>query len=80
MYHAIVRRIATRNFERVNDKDYETILRTCTEDIRHRFGGDHPLGGERHDKDALRRWFHRLGRLYPTLKLTVRDVWVKGLP
>lgn len=80
MYRAVVRRIATRNFERVNNQEYETILKGCTEDVRHRFGGNHPLGGERHDKEALRRWFQRLGRLYPTLKLTVRDVWVTGLP
>jgi ketosteroid isomerase-like protein len=80
MYHAIVKRIATRNFERVNDHDYEALLKDCAPDIHHRFGGNHPLGGERHDKEALRRWFQRLGRLGPSLRLTVRDVWVKGLP
>ncbi len=80
MYHAIVKRIATRNFERVNDKDYEALLKNCAADIHHRFGGTHALGGERHDKEALRRWFDRLGRLGPTLKLKVEDVWVKGLP
>ena len=80
MYHAIVKRLATRNFERVNDKDYDALLKDCAPDIHHRFGGNHPLGGERHDKEALRRWFERLGRLGPTLKLTVQDVWVKGLP
>jgi ketosteroid isomerase-like protein len=80
MYHAVVRRIAARNFERVNDKDYDALLEACTPNVHHRFGGDHPLGGERHDREALRRWFERLGRLCPTLRLTVRDVWVKGLP
>jgi ketosteroid isomerase-like protein len=80
MYHAIVKRIAARNFERVNDKDYDALLRDCAPGIHHRFGGNHPLGGERHDKQTLRRWFERLGRLYPSLKLTVTDVWVKGLP
>lgn len=80
MYHAIVKRIATRNFERVNDKDYDGLLRNCAPDIHHRFGGDHALGGERHDREALRLWFERLGRLCPTLHLSVRDVWVKGMP
>jgi ketosteroid isomerase-like protein len=80
MYHAIVKRIATRNFERVNEKDYDALLGDCVPQVHHRFGGSHALGGERHDKQALRRWFARLGRLCPTLKLTVRDVWVKGLP
>lgn len=80
MYHSIVKRIALRNFLRVNAKDYEAILKGCSPDIYHRFGGHHALGGERHDREGLRRWFERLGRLSPTLRLTVHDVWVKGFP
>jgi ketosteroid isomerase-like protein len=80
MYHAIVERIARRNFERVNRGDYESLLASCAPDIHHRFGGSHALGGERHDLDALCRWFERLGRLAPGLALTVTDVWVKGGP
>jgi ketosteroid isomerase-like protein len=80
MYHAIVKRIAVRNFERVNDHDYESLLADCVPNVRHRFGGSHALGGERHDREALRRWFERLGRLSPTLRLTVEDTWVKGSP
>jgi ketosteroid isomerase-like protein len=80
MYHSIVARIARRNFERVNRKDFEALLKDCTPDVRHRFGGRHALGGERHDREALRLWFGRLGRLGRHLTLTVEDVWVKGLP
>ena len=80
MYHTIVKRIAVKNFLRVNDKDFAGILKDCTPNIHHRFGGEHALGGERHDREALGRWFERLGRLSPTLKLTVHDVWVKGTP
>lgn len=80
MYHAIVERISRRNFDHVNQHDYEPLLSACRPDVHHRFGGDHALGGERHDVEALRRWFQRLGRLCPTLRLTVTDVWVKGLP
>lgn len=80
MYHAIVQRIAIRNFLRVNEKDYDALLKNCAPDIHHRFGGNHALGGERHDREALRRWFRRLGRLAPGLTLTVHDVWVKGPP
>jgi ketosteroid isomerase-like protein len=80
MYHAIVKRIAVQNFLRVNRKDYAAILKSCSPDVHHRFGGHHALGGERHDREALGRWFERLGRLAPTLQLTVHDVWVKGGP
>jgi hypothetical protein len=71
MYHAVVKRIALQNFLRVNQKDYAPILKGCSTDVHHRFGGHHALGGERHDRDALGRWFERLGRLAPTLQLTV---------
>ena len=80
MYHAIVKRIAKKNFERVNQKDFESLANDCAPNVYHRFGGSHALGGERHDREALRRWLGRLGRLGRGLKITVLDVWVKGLP
>ena len=80
MYHGIVKRIAARNFERVNEGDYGPLLASCAPNIHHRFGGSHALGGERHDKGALRRWFERLGRVGPGLTLIIRDIWVKGGP
>ena len=73
MYHAIVERIARKNFERVNQKDFDALLKDCVTDVHHRFGGQHALGGERH-------WFERLSRLGPTLTITVRDVWATGWP
>ena len=57
MYHAIVKRIASQNFLRMNQKDYTSILKGCSPDIHHRFGGYHALGGERHDRETLSRWF-----------------------
>ena len=80
MYHAIVKRIAKKNFLRVNQKDYKSLLKDCVPNIHHRFGGQHALGGERHDRETLAKWFDRLGRLGPGLTLTVQDVWVKGWP
>ena len=38
------------------------------------------IGGERHDKETLRRWFERLGRVQPNLHLKVNNIWVKGWP
>ena len=57
MYHAIVKRIALQNFLRVNQKDYTPILKGCCPDVHHRFAGHHALGSERHDCEALGRWF-----------------------
>ncbi len=80
IYHTIVKRIARTNFERVNDKNYDALLSACSPKVRHRFGGAHAMGGTRHDREALRRWFGRLGYTMPTLRLAVQDVWVKGWP
>lgn len=80
MYHAIVRRLVRRNYDRVNQHDFRPVLAACAPDIRHRFGGDHALGGERNDREAFGRWLERLARLAPELHIVVDDVWVKGLP
>jgi len=80
MYARIVERTARRAFEAVNGGDYDTLIDLCREDVMHRFGGDHALGGTRHTRDGLRLWFERLGRVMPTLALQVEDVWVKGGP
>jgi len=78
MFHKVIERQARRTFDRVNAHDYETILQSALPDIRHRFTGNHALGGERNDATHMRLWFERLGRVVPTLKLTITDVWVQG--
>ncbi len=80
MYHTIVKRIAKKNFERINQRDFDSLLKDCVPNVYHRFGGTHALSGERHDREALGLWLGRLGRLGTKLHLVVNDVWVKGLP
>jgi hypothetical protein len=53
------------------------VLSDTRPNVKHRFGGNHALGGERNDKAALEKWFQRLAICSPGLKLTVTDVWVK---
>lgn len=48
--------------------------------VHHRVSGTHALGGERHDKESLRRWFERFGRVLPNLQIKVTNVWVMGWP
>jgi hypothetical protein len=55
MYHAIVKRIAKKNFERVNQRDFDSLLKDCVPNVHNRFGGTHALGGERHDREAIGR-------------------------
>jgi ketosteroid isomerase-like protein len=67
-------------FARIGSGDVEPVLAGLSPQVHHRFAGEHPLGGERHDREAVRRWFERLYRLFPDLSFTVHDVGVSGPP
>jgi ketosteroid isomerase-like protein len=80
MYRALIARIVRAVFERLSEGDYRWGLRAIAPDVHHRFAGEHPLGGERHSREAMERWFERLFRLFPKLKFRVREVVAKGWP
>ncbi len=37
--------------------------------LEHSFAGDHSLGGKRHIKVSLKKWFERLGTVFPDLHI-----------
>jgi ketosteroid isomerase-like protein len=80
VYHAIVRRRARGIFESLGRGDWEEASADVAADVTHVFPGDHPLGGERHSREAMQRWFQRLYRLYPELEFEVHRVVAKGWP
>jgi ketosteroid isomerase-like protein len=80
MYAKFVERICRKAFLAVNRQEYQVLLSMCDPHITHRFGGAHALGGVRRSRDDLRLWFERLGRIVPSLTLTIEDIWVKGGP
>jgi len=80
MYSHFVKKLIRQSFDHVNNHRWDELLRPVVPNIHHRFGGAHAIGGERHDKDTLRRWFERDGRVLPNLHLTINNIWVKGWP
>lgn len=81
MYRSVVRRRLRSVFEQhLSTGDYEGALAGLAPDVHHRFAGAHALGGERHDRESVRRWFERLYRLFPSLRFTVSTVRVSGPP
>lgn len=80
MYSRYITRVTMQAFEMINEGRYDEFAASCRPDVHHRFGGNHALGGERHDREHLRMWLDRLGRILPTLRLTPHNVWVKGWP
>lgn len=80
IYSSIVRMKIRQTFDHVNNHRWDEALETVASKVHHRVSGAHALGGERHDKDSVRRWFERLGRVLPNFHITVTDATVKGWP
>lgn len=80
MYHAVVRRKVERIFFELSRGNFDFALAGAAPRLEHSFAGDHPLGGVRHTPAALRLWFERLYRLFPSLGFTVKHIAVSGWP
>ena len=80
LYSFIVKKRIRQSFDQVNNHEWDELLGSIAPNVDHRFLGDHAVGGQRHDRETLRRWFERLGRVLPDLQLKINDVWVKGWP
>jgi ketosteroid isomerase-like protein len=79
MYHRFVRRRAAQTFELLGE-DWRKTVDGLAENVHHVFPGHHPLGGERHTRAAVVRWFERLDRLFPGHSFQVHRVVSRGLP
>ena len=73
----IIERRVRATFDGLSRGDYAPALAGLAEDVHHVFAGDHPLAGERYSRDAVRRWFERLFRLFD-LRFDVISVNVAG--
>ncbi|MHA6688599.1 nuclear transport factor 2 family protein [Mesorhizobium sp. A556] len=80
LYSYIVEKEIRKTFQHVNNHRWDAAVKAVAPHVHHRVSGAHALGGERRSKEAMRRWFERLGRVLPTLQLTINHVWVKGWP
>jgi ketosteroid isomerase-like protein len=79
MYKWAVSRRVRGVFAALNEGDFTPALKSVADDVHHVFAGDHPLAGERHSADALKRWFERLFRLF-SLDFEIKQVAVSGWP
>jgi len=80
LYSYFVEKLVRQSFDHVNNRRWDELLKPVASNVHHRFGGFHSIGGERHDKEAMRRWLERLGRVLPNLHLKVNKIWVTGWP
>jgi ketosteroid isomerase-like protein len=80
MYRLIVARRARAIFDAIGRRDIDYALKDVRDDVHHVFPGDNAMGGERHSKDAMRRWFERVLDLLPEIEFEVNKVAVRGWP
>ena len=80
MVKAIAARRARKTFEGLSEGDWQKGLEGVADDVHHTFPGDNAVGGERHSREAMERWFERLYRLIPDLNFEVKHVNVRGFP
>jgi ketosteroid isomerase-like protein len=81
VYSSIVEKLVRKTFLAVQNHDYENVLSgLASRNLTHRFAGPNSLGGIRHDKEAMRQWFMRLGTVLPELEFNVTSVIVHGGP
>src|SRR5262245_3662334 len=74
LYSYLVKKLVRQSFENVNTHRYDEVLKAVAPNVHHRFAGAHSIGGERHDKEAMRRWLGRVGRVLPNLRIKVNDM------
>jgi len=80
LYSYIVKKKIRQTFDHVNNHRWDEATKALAPHVHHRVSGTHALAGERHSKEALRRWFERLGRVQPHLHIKVNNLWVTGWP
>ena len=80
MFKAIARRKVRATFEALSRGDWNAAIDDVAHDVHHVFPGDNAIGGERHSREAMGRWFERLYRLIPEIEFEVRKIAVRGWP
>ena len=80
IYSSIVEKAIRRSFDDVNNHRWDDAVKGLTPNAYHWVAGDHALGGERHGKQPIKQWFERMGRVFPTLRIEIEQVEVKGWP
>ena len=79
IYSQIVEKLTRESFLAVQNHEYESVLKNvAASNLTHRFAGSNSLGGVRQDKEALGRWFKRVGTVLPDLEFEVVSVLVHG--
>lgn len=73
----IVKKQIQQVFDHVNNHRWDEVLKPVATNVHHCIAGTYTFVGERHDKETMRRWFERLGRVQSTVHLKANNIWAK---
>ena len=80
MFRKIVEGRIRTAWRHLDQHDYPHVLDQLAPRFEHSFAGDLALGGTRHTREAMSRWFERLFELFPGIRFGVTEVMVRGWP
>jgi hypothetical protein len=80
IYSRIVEGKVRSVFDRINAGDHMAMVDGLGEPFTYHFHGEHALGGRRTSRDAMIRWWQRVGDLLPGAQFTIHEVIVRGGP
>ncbi len=80
MYANIVAGNVRSSWQRLNARDSAGLLAQFAPNFRYEFFGVHALGGVRHTKKAVKKFFDRVFSIFPNAQFEIQHVLVKGMP
>jgi ketosteroid isomerase-like protein len=80
MYHFVVKQIVRGSFKRLSQGDYRAATDLMSEKCHYHFIGRHALGGHRHSRALITKWFERFLRILPGFQFVPVNVLVNGWP
>ena len=80
MYQLLFKQQVAKGFQNISRANFDDVLKLFSPDIHFTFIGNHAMSGDWHSRDAAKRWFERVHRLFPDLKLIPHRIVVTGWP
>ncbi len=80
MIGAIIgKKMVRSQYDRLNRGDIETFMAGIGEDATFIYPSNVSVGGEIKGKKAIDKWFHKLMEHFPTIRITLKNVFVTNV-
>jgi ketosteroid isomerase-like protein len=80
MYQWIAKRQIRQGFAQISAHDFDKLLSVFAPDVHFTFAGQHVMQADYHDLAQVRVWFDLVHRLFPTLKIEAKRIFIAGWP